>query len=104
LHALDSQHAHCAIIRDAVKTAIRTLILGFGIALASTPVAIILTFVVTPFWSWLEATTGIESIGHSGPAAWCYIATALLVLLVIAVSLFFLKRRQQNRDGNQEAA
>ena len=38
-----------------------------------------------PVWSWVERTTGIESVGHSGPASWYYLAvwvpmvTALLL-------------------------
>ena len=36
------------------------------------PVAFILTLLLSPFWSWLEATYSIESIGHSGPSDWCF--------------------------------
>ncbi|HYC33444.1 MAG TPA: hypothetical protein VEB59_14245 [Gemmatimonadales bacterium] len=36
------------------------------------PLAAVLTLALLPLWSWLEATRGIESVGHSGPAAWCY--------------------------------
>jgi hypothetical protein len=31
------------------------------------PAAFILTFLLSPLWSKIEATYGIESIGHSGP-------------------------------------
>lgn len=49
--------------------------------------SLLLTIGLVPFWRWLEATTGLESIGHSGPAAWCYwlnfglLYTGLLTLL-----------------------
>jgi len=36
------------------------------------PPTFIATFLLTPLWSWIEATYGIESIGHSGPADWCF--------------------------------
>lgn len=41
-----------------------------------------LTLVLYPFWSWWEATTGWESVGHSGPADWCYLATWAVLLAV----------------------
>jgi predicted PurR-regulated permease PerM len=38
-----------------------------------------LTFLLWPLWSWVEAFTGFESMGHSGPAPWCFVlVTALL--------------------------
>jgi hypothetical protein len=56
-------------------------LLGFGLlAVVSVPIGIVLTFLLIPFWRWLEQTTGIESIGHSGPAEWCYVAMVLLSL------------------------
>jgi hypothetical protein len=36
------------------------------------PLSILITILLVPLWRWLEAATGIESIGHSGPALWCY--------------------------------
>lgn len=36
------------------------------------PLSILLTILLAPLWRWLEGATGIESIGHSGPALWCY--------------------------------
>jgi len=50
---------------------------------ACIPVSFVVTFLLTPLWSWMEATYGIESIGHSGPADWCFWA----VYAVFAVGL-----------------
>lgn len=61
-------------MRIAVKAILWTLI--------ALPTAIFLTFALTPFWSWLEATYGIESLGHSGPSDWCFLAVYGLILLV----------------------
>jgi hypothetical protein len=44
--------------------------------LLSLVVGAVLTVLLVPLWSWLDAGTGIESIGHSGPASWCYAATS----------------------------
>ena len=45
------------------------------VAVIALPLAVLITFVLFPFWSWLEKTWGIESVGHSGPAEWCFIAS-----------------------------
>ena len=38
------------------------------------PLAALLTIVLSPFWWWAESTFGVEALGHSGPAGWCYAA------------------------------
>ena len=38
-----------------------------GVAIILAPVAVFMTILILPLWSWIEATFGIESIGHSGP-------------------------------------
>jgi hypothetical protein len=38
-----------------------------------------LTLVLMPLWSRIEAATGIESVGHSGPASWGYVATSAVL-------------------------
>lgn len=63
-----------------------------GVVLLSVPLRILATILLLPFWSRFEASTGIESVGHSGPAEWCY---ALLFLLLAAslVLLSLVKKR-----------
>jgi hypothetical protein len=52
------------------------------------PVAAVCTLMLLGLWRWIEATTGIESIGHSGPAGWCYVAVyAIIAVLSIAVGV-----------------
>jgi hypothetical protein len=51
-----------------------------------------------PLWSWIEASFGIESIGHSGPADWCFVAVyALLVGLVVGYMTWRARRRSVRR-------
>jgi hypothetical protein len=50
------------------------------IAILALPLTLILTFLLSPFWNWVEAVSGIESMGHSGPANWCLLAMFLVVL------------------------
>jgi hypothetical protein len=51
------------------------------VAMIALPVAVIATFLLTPFWRWLESAAHIESIGHSGPADWCFVTIYLVTLL-----------------------
>lgn len=60
--------------------------------IVTAPLSIVGTWLLLPLWRWLEAATGIESIGHSGPSEWCY-ATVFLVMLFAAMSLTMLRRR-----------
>ena len=39
---------------------------------------------LAPVWSAIERRWGIESLGHSGPATWCY---ALVFVCAVSVSL-----------------
>lgn len=59
------------------------------------PAGPVLTLLLYPWWSWVEVATGWESMGHSGPAGWCYAAVwcALLglALLVPRVARRFLR-------------
>jgi len=67
-----------------------------AIIIISVPLSILITLLLSPFWSWLESSTGIESLGHSGPAEWCYVVTFLsLVSIIIAIFLKYtqLKKR-----------
>jgi hypothetical protein len=43
-----------------------------AVLVVSLPLSLILTMLLMPLWSWLEASYGIESVGHSGPSEWCY--------------------------------
>jgi len=55
-----------------------SLIVAAVLALAAMPAAFIVTLLLTPLWSWIEATYGVEAIGHSGPADWCFLAVYLV--------------------------
>ena len=63
-----------------LKNRITGAVIGFGIALVAMPIAFMVTILLVPFWSLLEATTGVESLGHSGPAEWCYLVIYVLVV------------------------
>lgn len=45
------------------------------------PLALVVTVLLFPFWNWFETRTGIEAVGHSGPATWCFVAVYFTMLL-----------------------
>jgi hypothetical protein len=53
---------------------LRLTLIALAILAGCLPIAFIVTFLLAPLWSWIEATYGIESMGHSGPADWCFYA------------------------------
>ena len=55
----------------------KALIVLLFVWILSVPVAAVVKFFLTPLWSWIELTYQIESIGHSGPAEWCFVAVYL---------------------------
>lgn len=76
-----------------------------GVALISIPVALLLTLLLIPFWSWLEDTTRYESLGHSGPAGWCLLVVYLLVVSIGGVIWSSRKRRKPDlavRSGEHD--
>jgi uncharacterized membrane protein YphA (DoxX/SURF4 family) len=50
------------------------------IVVLALPLTLVLTFILSPFWNWFETASGVESLGHSGPANWCFLAVFLVVL------------------------
>lgn len=78
-----------------------TRLRGIGVALAiciiSAPIAVIITLALLPFWSWIESAFRIESIGHSGPAEWCYLASYFFVLICLSL-LWTAKRRKTDNS------
>ena len=80
-----------------MNRAVRVLPTLLAIFFISAPLSIVATILLFPFWSWFEATTGIESAGHSGPADWCYVAAFLIFF--VAGTAFALMGWQ--RSGRQ---
>ncbi len=72
-----------------------------AIASLALPPAVVATFILMPLWSWIEASAGIESVGHSGPATWCYVATWSALSAVLAA---LAGRRRANALATRRAA
>ncbi len=58
------------------------------------PLAFIITVLSNPLFLWIEKTFSIESVGHSGPAEWCYITVYLLLVAASAFILLKIRNRK----------
>jgi hypothetical protein len=67
--------------------------IAFAICFITAPIAIILTIALIPFWSWIESKFKIESIGHSGPAEWCYVVCYIIILACASLIWWAIRRR-----------
>lgn len=63
-----------------------------GIVALSLPVAFYLTMVLMPLWSEVERRWGIESVGHSGPAGWCFL-TVFACVVAISLGVYVVRAR-----------
>jgi phosphotransferase system glucose/maltose/N-acetylglucosamine-specific IIC component len=68
------------------------------LAFAAVPAAFIGTLLLYPLWSWIEATYGIESVGHSGPADWCFMVVYGVILAALLPLLWRNWRRRRARS------
>jgi hypothetical protein len=79
-------------------TKVKTLAAILCAGLAALPVAGVITFLAWSFWGWFEVRTGIESLGHSGPADWCCGVTYVFVLATgLDVWLLLWKKRSRRQ-------
>jgi len=84
------------------KILLRTLWV-FGVLVVSVPACFVITFTLSPLWSWIEERYGIESMGHSGPADWCFWTVyAFVVAVLLLISWLF--QRVTPSDGLERPA
>jgi hypothetical protein len=84
-------HDH-TFVKRVMGQALRLSISLVGIVVIAAPLSILTTILLFPFWSWLEASAGIEAVGHSGPAGWCY-AVVFLVVAMSGALIVFIRHR-----------
>ena len=64
----------------------RSLAVTGVIVLLGVPVTFFTTIALLPLWSTIERRYGIESVGHSGPADWCF-WTVFVLYLGVALAI-----------------
>ena len=72
---------------------LRGVCIALVICLISAPIAIFVTIALIPLWSWIESTFKIESIGHSGPALWCYWVGYIIILTGLSLVWWVIRSR-----------
>ena len=79
------------LMARAVEVKRKALVIAGGVAIAAVlvPISFFATILLLPVWRAIEAYLGVEAIGHSGPAQWCF---ALVYLLLLAASLIACRR------------
>jgi hypothetical protein len=65
----------------------------FATFLIAAPLAFAVTIRLLPLWSWIEAKFAVESVGHSGPAGWCYLAVYIFILGCAGLICLILSHR-----------
>jgi hypothetical protein len=82
------------IIKSPSKNRTRAHIAaGVTIIVISLPLAFWLTIMLLPLWGWVENGYGIESLGHSGPADWCFSVVFLIVISTLTGLYIYACRR-----------
>lgn len=84
---------------DAMKLFPKALIVIPLVLVLFVPVAVGITFYLMPLWLWIELNYQIESIGHSAPAEWCFVAIYLtLVTLSLGTLALLTLTRPRGRS------
>ncbi len=77
----------------------KSLLLAALLLLVPLPVAFVVTILLYPFWSWIEMSYGIESVGHSGPADWCFGLVYVLLVWVGTTTLWLIVKHRRSSGG-----
>jgi hypothetical protein len=65
---------------------------ALAVALIMLPVSFFITVYLYPIWTWIENEYGIEAMGHSGPAEWCFWLVYILLVGLGPVAFWLLWR------------
>jgi TRAP-type C4-dicarboxylate transport system permease small subunit len=77
------------------RRASRVTLVLLAAALALLPVSLAITVLLVPLWRRVEESTGIEALGHSGPADWCF--WVVYASLLVGAALVALRLRRSGR-------
>lgn len=75
-----------------MRTAVGRGLIALALLVTALVPSAVLTILLLPLWSWVEARFQIESVGHSGPAGWCYVATYAACVVLLGLAAFAATR------------
>jgi hypothetical protein len=61
--------------------------------------SVVLALFLLPLRSWVESSLEIESVGHSGPAAWCYAFVFVVLVACGTLAVLIGLRRRKSSGG-----
>ena len=73
-----------------------------GIIVLDVPVTFVLTMMLVPVWSAIERRWGIESVGHSGPALWCF-GVVLGGVVAVSVGAYAIRLSRPASTSHEDA-
>jgi len=85
-----------AALSSNLRSGIIGVVVSAGLLVLLVPVTFIVTIILFPLWSWIEDTFNIESVGHSGPADWCFIVVYALLVGSVIPGFWALRRRRRH--------
>jgi len=80
------------------KAFFKNLFLLLASCLIAIPVAIMAAIALVPLWRWIEVNLSIESIGHSGPAGWCYLLCYGITISSICFGWWFFSHSKNAKQ------
>ena len=80
--------------RDRLKG----VVIAIVILIICFPIAVVITLLSSPFWSWFEHYFEIEAFGHSGPAEWCYLVSYSLIITLWGAIWWRAAKRAVRRE------
>src|SRR2546428_14112017 len=86
---------------SVIRRWVRYIVGVIGILVFCVPVSAVITLFLLPLWSWIENRWNIESVGHSGPADWCFMVVYGLCVAAGGGAVLWLSRRLR---GDRNAA
>jgi len=75
------------------------LVMTVAIVLIGVPITFAATIALLPLWSMIERRYGIESVGHSGPADWCFWTVFGVYLFLAAMLAIGMRRPARGRSA-----
>jgi protein-S-isoprenylcysteine O-methyltransferase Ste14 len=78
-----------------MKSALFFLLKLVLVLVVSAPIGVFATWLSMPLWDAFEAR-GIESVGHSGPSGWCYVASYCVIVAAGLLVLWLSRARPEH--------
>jgi len=82
-----------------MRILMKRFLIGCLALLVALPVSGYLTWMLLPVWRWSEEFFGIEAVGHSGPADWCYLVTLGSVITAMFGIWILLRPKKSKSHG-----